>query len=85
MSVEQYDQEYDMLSHFALEMGKIKPDRADKFVGGLKLELQGFVQAFRPATQADALHLLARPKTWRDVSRSHSPLEQPQLTHNMES
>ncbi|KAA0051715.1 pol protein [Cucumis melo var. makuwa] len=31
--------------------------RADKFVRGLRLDIQGFVRAFRPATPADALRL----------------------------
>ncbi|KAA0035602.1 pol protein [Cucumis melo var. makuwa] len=31
--------------------------RADKFVRGLRLDIQGLVQAFRPATHADALRL----------------------------
>ncbi|KAA0056189.1 ty3-gypsy retrotransposon protein [Cucumis melo var. makuwa] len=31
--------------------------RADKFVKGLRLDIQGLVRAFRPATHDDALHL----------------------------
>ncbi|KAA0063394.1 gag protease polyprotein [Cucumis melo var. makuwa] len=32
--------------------------RADKFVRGLRLDIQGLVRAFRPATHADALRLV---------------------------
>ncbi|KAL0536821.1 hypothetical protein IC582_025783 [Cucumis melo] len=55
--VEQYDAEFDMLSRFAPEMIATKAARADKFVTGLRLDIQGLVRAFRPATHADALHL----------------------------
>lgn len=58
MTVEQYDQEFDMLSHFASELVKIEADRAEKFVRGFKFELQGFVRAFRPTTQVEALRLI---------------------------
>ncbi|TYK11904.1 gag-protease polyprotein [Cucumis melo var. makuwa] len=34
-----------------------KAARADKFVRGLRLDIQGLVRAFRPATHADALRL----------------------------
>ncbi|KAL0554363.1 hypothetical protein IC582_008282 [Cucumis melo] len=57
MTVEQYDAEFDMLSHFALEMIATEAARADKFVRGLRLDIQGLVRAFRPATHADALRL----------------------------
>ncbi|TYK07894.1 ty3-gypsy retrotransposon protein [Cucumis melo var. makuwa] len=57
MIVEQYDVEFDMLSRFALEMIATEAARADKFVRGLKLDIQGLVRAFRPATHADALRL----------------------------
>ncbi|KAL4038037.1 hypothetical protein IC575_001640 [Cucumis melo] len=57
MTVEQYDAEFDMLSHFALEMILTEAARADKFVRGLRLDIQGLVRAFRPATHADALPL----------------------------
>ena len=49
MTVEQYDQEFNMLSRFALEMVATEAARADKFVRGLRLNLQDFVRAFRPA------------------------------------
>ncbi|KAA0047197.1 reverse transcriptase [Cucumis melo var. makuwa] len=57
MTVEQYDAEFDMLSHFAPEMIATEAARADKFVRGLKLDIQGLVRAFRPATHSDALRL----------------------------
>ncbi|KAL0534336.1 hypothetical protein IC582_028626 [Cucumis melo] len=57
MTVEQYDAEFDMLSRFAPEMIATEAARADKFVRGLRLNIQGLVRAFRPATHADALRL----------------------------
>ncbi|KAL0560579.1 hypothetical protein IC582_000988 [Cucumis melo] len=57
MTVEQYDVEFDMLSRFAPEMIATEAARADKFVRGLRLDIQGLVRAFRPATHADALRL----------------------------
>ncbi|KAA0042480.1 pol protein [Cucumis melo var. makuwa] len=57
MTVEQYDVKFDMLSRFALEMIATEAARADKFVRGLRLDIQGFVRAFLPATHVDALRL----------------------------
>ncbi|KAA0025367.1 gag protease polyprotein [Cucumis melo var. makuwa] len=57
MIVEQYDAEFDMLSRFALEMIATEATIADKFVRGLRLDIQGLVRAFRPTTHADALRL----------------------------
>ncbi|KAL0548854.1 hypothetical protein IC582_013330 [Cucumis melo] len=57
MTVEQYDAEFDMLSRFAPEMIATEAARAGKFVRGLRLDIQGLVRAFRPATHADALRL----------------------------
>ncbi|KAL0536812.1 hypothetical protein IC582_025774 [Cucumis melo] len=57
MTVEQYDAEFDMLSRFAPEMIATEAARADKFVRGLRPDIQGLVRAFRPATHADALRL----------------------------
>ncbi|KAA0053259.1 pol protein [Cucumis melo var. makuwa] len=56
-TAEQYDAEFDMLSHFAPEMIAIEAARADKFVKGLRLDIQGLVWAFQPTTHADALRL----------------------------
>lgn len=50
--MEQHDAEFDILSRFALEATK-----TDKFVSSLRLDLQGFVRVFRPATHVDALRL----------------------------
>ncbi|KAL0541612.1 hypothetical protein IC582_021665 [Cucumis melo] len=57
MTVEQYDAEFDMLFRFAPEMIATEVARADKFVRGLRLDIQGLVRAFRPTTHADALRL----------------------------
>ncbi|KAA0062258.1 gag protease polyprotein [Cucumis melo var. makuwa] len=57
MTVEQYDAKFDMLSRFAPEMIATEAARADKFVRSLRLDIQGLVRAFRPATHADALRL----------------------------
>ncbi|KAA0040470.1 pol protein [Cucumis melo var. makuwa] len=57
MTVEQYDAEFDMLSRFAPEMIATEAAKADKFVRGLRLDIQGLVRAFRPATHTDALRL----------------------------
>ncbi|TYJ95735.1 ty3-gypsy retrotransposon protein [Cucumis melo var. makuwa] len=57
MTVEQYDAEFDMLSHFAPEMIATEAARADKFVKGFRLDIQGLVRAFQPVTHADALRL----------------------------
>ncbi|KAA0032780.1 pol protein [Cucumis melo var. makuwa] len=46
-----------MLSRFAPEMIETEVAKADKFVRGLRLDIQGLVRAFRPATHADALRL----------------------------
>ncbi|KAA0046088.1 ty3-gypsy retrotransposon protein [Cucumis melo var. makuwa] len=55
--VEQYDAEFDMLSRLAPEMIVLETAIADKFVRGLKLDIQGLVRAFRPASHANALRL----------------------------
>ncbi|KAA0057117.1 ty3-gypsy retrotransposon protein [Cucumis melo var. makuwa] len=55
MTVEQYDVEFDMLSRFAPDVVRDEAARTEKFVRGLRLDLQGIVRALRPATHADAL------------------------------
>ncbi|KAA0060734.1 ty3-gypsy retrotransposon protein [Cucumis melo var. makuwa] len=45
MTVEQYDAEFDMLSRFAPEMIATEAARADKFVRGLRLDIQGLERA----------------------------------------
>ncbi|KAL4017963.1 hypothetical protein IC575_021546 [Cucumis melo] len=57
MTVEQYDAEFDMLSRFASDVVRDKAARMEKFVRGLRLDLQGIVRALRPATHADALRI----------------------------
>ncbi|TYK07997.1 pol protein [Cucumis melo var. makuwa] len=58
MTVEQYDAEFDMLSRFASDVVKDEEARTEKFVRGLRLDLQGIVRALRPITHADALRLV---------------------------
>ncbi|KAL4018261.1 hypothetical protein IC575_021851 [Cucumis melo] len=57
MTVEQYDAEFDMLSRFAPDMVRDEAARTEKFVRGLRLDLQGIVRALRPATHANALRI----------------------------
>ncbi|TYK21578.1 gag protease polyprotein [Cucumis melo var. makuwa] len=57
MTVEQYDAEFDMLSRFAPDVVRDEAARTEKFVRGLRLDLQGIVQALRPATYADVLRV----------------------------
>ncbi|TYJ96200.1 gag-protease polyprotein [Cucumis melo var. makuwa] len=53
----QYDAEFDMLSRFAPDVVKDEEARIEKFVRGLRLDLQGIVRVLRPTTHADALRL----------------------------
>ncbi|TYK22669.1 ty3-gypsy retrotransposon protein [Cucumis melo var. makuwa] len=57
MTVEQYDAEFDMLSRFALDVVRDEATRTEKFIRGLRLDLQGIVRALQPATHADALRI----------------------------
>ncbi|KAL0540386.1 hypothetical protein IC582_024623 [Cucumis melo] len=57
MTVEQYDAEFDMLSRFAPDVVRDEAARTEKFVRGLRLDLQGIVRALRPTTHADALRI----------------------------
>ncbi|KAA0066911.1 gag protease polyprotein [Cucumis melo var. makuwa] len=57
MTVEQYDANFDMLSCFAFDVVKDEKARTEKFVRGLRLDLQGIVRALRPTTHVDALCL----------------------------
>ncbi|TYK29226.1 gag protease polyprotein [Cucumis melo var. makuwa] len=57
MTVEQYDVEFDMLSRFAPDVVRDEAARTEKFVRGLRLDIQGIVRALRPATHADALRI----------------------------
>ena len=49
MTVEQYDAEFDMLSRFAPDMVRDEAARTEKFVRGLRLDLQGIVRALQPS------------------------------------
>ncbi|KAA0057168.1 pol protein [Cucumis melo var. makuwa] len=55
MIMEQYDAKFDMLSRFAPDVVRDEAARTEKFVRGLRLDLQGIVRALRPARHADAL------------------------------
>ncbi|KAL0539981.1 hypothetical protein IC582_024203 [Cucumis melo] len=57
MTVEQYDVEFDLLSRFASDVVRDEAARTEKFVRGLRLDLQGIVRALRPVTHADALRI----------------------------
>ncbi|TYK29817.1 ty3-gypsy retrotransposon protein [Cucumis melo var. makuwa] len=57
MTVKQYDAEFDMLSRFAPDVVRDEDARTEKFVRGLRLDLQGILRARRPATHADALRI----------------------------
>ncbi|KAA0062249.1 ty3-gypsy retrotransposon protein [Cucumis melo var. makuwa] len=57
MTVERYDAKFDMVSHFAPDVVWNEAAKIDKFVSSLRLDLHGFVQAFRPTTYADSLCL----------------------------
>ncbi|KAA0031759.1 gag-protease polyprotein [Cucumis melo var. makuwa] len=46
-----------MLSSFVPDVVRDEAARTEKLVGGLRLDLQGFVRTFRPTTHADALRL----------------------------
>ncbi|KAA0042391.1 ty3-gypsy retrotransposon protein [Cucumis melo var. makuwa] len=89
MTVEQYDVEFDMLSHFAPDVVKDEAARTEKFVRGLRLDLQGIVRALRPATHADALRIALdlslheRADSSKAVDRG-SALEQKRKRHRRE-
>ncbi|KAA0025446.1 gag-protease polyprotein [Cucumis melo var. makuwa] len=53
MILKQYDAEFDMLSHFSLDVVRNEAARTDKFVNSLRLDLQGFIRAFRPTTYVE--------------------------------
>ncbi|KAL0543941.1 hypothetical protein IC582_019048 [Cucumis melo] len=57
MTVEQYVAEFDMLSRFASDVVRDEAARTEKFVRGLRLDVQGIVRALRLATHADALRI----------------------------
>ncbi|TYK29167.1 putative polyprotein [Cucumis melo var. makuwa] len=57
MTMEQYDVDFDMLSRFAPDVLRDEAGRTNKFVRGLRLDLQGIVRPFRPTIHVDALCL----------------------------
>ncbi|TYK07866.1 Retrotransposon protein [Cucumis melo var. makuwa] len=57
ITVKQYDFEFDMLSRFASDLVRNEAARTDKFVSGLRLDLQGFVQAFRSTIHSYTVRL----------------------------
>ncbi|KAL0558804.1 hypothetical protein IC582_003386 [Cucumis melo] len=57
MTVEQYDVEFVILSRFSPDVVRDEAAKTEKFVRGLRLDLQGIVRALRPATHADALRI----------------------------
>ncbi|KAA0067951.1 ty3-gypsy retrotransposon protein [Cucumis melo var. makuwa] len=83
--VEQYDVDFDMLSHFAPKIIATEAARVDKFVRGLRLDIQGLVRTFRPATHTDVLRLAVdlslqeRAKSSKIARRSRNLLRQKKL------
>ncbi|TYK19757.1 gag-protease polyprotein [Cucumis melo var. makuwa] len=57
MTVEQYNAEFNMVSHFAPDVVTNEAAKTDKFDSSLRLDLHGFVRAFRLTTYADSLCL----------------------------
>ncbi|XP_031745581.1 uncharacterized protein LOC116406021 [Cucumis sativus] len=72
MTVEEYDQEFDMLSRFAPELVSNEQARADRFVKGLRDEIRGFVRALKPTTQAEALRLAVDMSIGKDERQPRS-------------
>ncbi|KAA0037760.1 pol protein [Cucumis melo var. makuwa] len=57
MTVERHDAKFDMVSHFSPDAVRNETTKTDKFVSSLRLDLSGFVRAFRPTTYTDSLCL----------------------------
>ena len=72
MTVEEYDQEFDMLSCFAPELVGNEQARAQRFVRGLRDEIRGFVGALNPTTQAEALCLAVDMSIGKDEVHAKS-------------
>ena len=72
MTVEEYDQDFDMLSRFAPELVGNEQARADRFVKGLRDEIRDFVRALKPTTQAEALRLAVDMSIGKDEIRPRS-------------
>ncbi|XP_038904478.1 uncharacterized protein LOC120090847 [Benincasa hispida] len=60
MSVEEYEQEFDKLSHFFLELVATKATRTESFVQGLRSGLRGMVHALDLKTYATVLRTTVR-------------------------
>ena len=58
--MEEYEEEFDKLSHFAPEMVATEKTRVQKFVQGLKVRLQGLVYSQDPKTYDAALRAAVR-------------------------
>ncbi|TYJ97948.1 ty3-gypsy retrotransposon protein [Cucumis melo var. makuwa] len=87
ITVEQYDAEFDMLSRFALDVVKDEEARTEKFVRGLRLDVQGIVRALRPTTHAGyclSLHERVDPSKAADrgsaLGQKRKVESQPDLT-----
>ncbi|XP_050935678.1 uncharacterized protein LOC107991992 [Cucumis melo] len=63
MTMEQYDTEFDMLSRFAPDVVNDEEARTEKFVRGLRLDLQDIVRALRPTTHVDPSKAVGRGST----------------------
>ncbi|TYK25866.1 gag-protease polyprotein [Cucumis melo var. makuwa] len=63
MTVEQYDLKFNVLSFFVPKKVATKATKADKFVRGFRLDLQGFVRAFRPANHANVEYTSLHERT----------------------
>ena len=66
MSIEEYDQKFDMVSCFASELVDVELSRVERFVRGLRNDIRGFVWAFKLATQVEALRLVVEMSTQED-------------------
>lgn len=60
MSVEEYEQEFDKLSHFATEMVATEAARTERFIQGLRSKLRGLVYAHDSKSYVAALRATVR-------------------------
>ncbi|KAA0062434.1 gag protease polyprotein [Cucumis melo var. makuwa] len=72
MTVEQYDAEFDMLCRFVPEMIATEAARADKFVRGLRLDIQGWFEPSDPS-------LMPIHCAWQWISVYRRGLTRPRL------
>lgn len=59
MTVEEYEQEFDKLSHFALEMVATEAAKTKRFIQGLKVDFLGLVYSQDPKSYDAALRATA--------------------------